>query len=316
MRTAAGRSWLMAVAILATVAPRPAAAGLGDGPALSVPEERLAASLTCPAEFSPWRDPVLLVHGTATNSRDTWSQNYLHVLPAQGFSVCAVDLPDRALGDIQVAAEYVVHAVRAVAAASGRRVDVIGHSQGTLEMRWALRWWPDVARLVDDAISLAGPHHGASGADQFCLTGACAPAVHQMRPPARFLAALNSGDETPGEVGYTSIYSENDELVQPPGSAVLDGAVNVLVQDLCPGRPVHHGGLLHDAAAFALVMDALTYPGPADPSRFDAAACSQPWMPGVNEPVTGNVMLYGPAITAAILHEPVSQEPAVAPYAR
>jgi triacylglycerol lipase len=285
-------------------------------PALSVPEERLATSLTCPAEFVTWRDPVLLVHGTATNSRDTWSQNYLQVLPAKGFSVCAVDLPDRSLGDIQVAAEYVVHAVRTMAAASGRRVAVIGHSQGTLEVRWALRWWPDVRRLVDDDISLAGPHHGASGADQFCFTGSCAPAVHQMRPPARFLAALNTGDETPGEVDYTSIYSANDELVQPPRTAILAGAVNVLVQDLCPGRPVHHGGLVHDAAVFAVVLDALTNPGPADPARFDAAACLRPWMPGVREPVTGNVMLYGPALAAVSVHQRVSDEPPLASYAR
>jgi triacylglycerol esterase/lipase EstA (alpha/beta hydrolase family) len=298
-------------------APHPvAAAPTGEGPALSVTDAKLAASLSCPDEFDRWRDPVLLVHGTATDSRDTWSQNYRHVLPKLGFSVCTVDLPDRSLGDIQIATEYVVHAVRTMAAASGRRVDVIGHSQGTLEIRWALRWWPDVRRLVDDAISLAGPHHGASGADQFCLSGSCAPAVHQMRPPARFLAALNNGDETPGDVDYTSIFSSNDELVQPPRSAVLAGAVNVLVQDLCPGRPVHHGALLYDAVVFALVFDALSHPGPADPARFDAATCAQPWMPGVAEPVTTNVVLYGPALMAVGAHRAVAEEPPLAPYAR
>jgi triacylglycerol lipase len=317
MRTVPRRRWLSALAVFAVLVPRPvAAAPVGDGPTLSVAEERLAASLSCPAEFVPWRDPVLLVHGTATDSRATWSQNYLHVLPTLGFSVCTVDLPDRSLGDIQVAAEYVVHAVRTMAAASGRRVDVIGHSQGTLEMRWALRWWPDIRHLVDDAISLAGPHHGASGADQFCLTGSCAPAVHQMRPPAHFLAALNSSDETPGDVDYTSIFSSNDELVQPPRSAMLDGAVNVLIQDLCPGRPVHHGALLYDAGVFALVLDALSHPGPADPSRFDPATCHQAWMSGVEEPVTTNVMLYGPALVAVSVHSTVAEEPPLATYAR
>jgi triacylglycerol lipase len=307
------------VAVLAAIAlsgllPRPANAA--DGPALTVSDEKLAASLSCPSDFVPWRDPVLLIHGTATNSGDSWSQNYLRVLPAQGFSVCAVDLPDRSLSDIQVAAEYVVHAIRVMAAASGRPVAVIGHSQGTLEMRWALRWWPDVRPLVSDAISLAGPHHGASGADQVCLTGSCAPAVHQMRPPARFLAALNSQDETPGGVDYTSIFSANDELVQPPRSAVLDGAVDVLVQDLCPGRSVHHGAFLYDAAVYALVFDALTHPGPADRARFDPATCSEALMPGVDEPVTTNVMLYGNALAAVFVHPTVTEEPPLAPYAR
>ena len=205
--------------------------------------------------------------------------------------------------------------VRTMAAASGRQVDVIGHSQGTLEMRWALRWWPDVRRHVDDAISLADPHHGASGADQFCPMDSCAPAVHQMRPPARFLTALNSHDETPGG-DHTSVFSANDELVQPPRSAVLDGAVNVLVQDLCPGRPVHHGALLYDAVVFAVVLDALSNPGPADLSRFDPATCHQAWMPGVAEPVTTNVILYGPAFLAVTAHDKTSEEPPLAPYAR
>jgi pimeloyl-ACP methyl ester carboxylesterase len=311
------RHWLGALAVVALLAPRPVAAGpAGDGPALSVPQAQLAASLSCPAEFSPWLDPVLLVHGTATNSRDSWSQNYSHVLPARGFSVCTVDLPDRALDDIQVSTEYVVNAVRTIAAASGRRVDVIGHSQGTLEMRWALRWWPDMASLVDDFISLAGPHHGASGAEQVCFTGSCAPAVQQMRPPSHFLAALNRGDETPGDVDYTSIFSSNDELVQPPRSAMLDGAVNIFVQELCPGRPVHHGALLYDAVVFALVNDALTHEGPAGPARFDAATCTQAWMPGMAEPVTTNVVLYGPAFAAVLAHSTVAEEPPLAPYAR
>lgn len=310
------RSWLAALAVLVLAAPRTGAATAEDGPALSVTEERLAASLACPVTFKPDRDPVLLVHGTATNSDDSWSENYVRVLPPLQFSVCTVDLPDRSLSDIQIATEYVVHAIRTMAAASGRQVDVIGHSQGTLEMRWALRWWPDVRRHVDDAISLAGPHHGASGADQFCPLDSCPPAVHQMRPPARFLNALNSHDETPGDVDHTSVFSANDELVQPPRSALLDGAVNVMVQDLCPARPVHHGALLYDAVAFAVVLDALSNPGPADLSRFDPATCHQAWMPGMTEPVTTNVALYGGAFLAVTRHYKTSEEPPLAHYAR
>jgi hypothetical protein len=137
-----------------------------------------------------------------------------------------------------------------------------------------------------------------------------------MRFGSHFLTALNRGDETPGDVDYTSVFSQNDELVQPPSSARLDGAVNVLVQDLCPGRSVHHGGALHDAAVFAVVLDALTHPGPADPARVDRAACLRPWMPGVDEPVTGNAMLYGPAFLALLQHDTVPAEPPLAPYAR
>lgn len=308
------RRRLVMAAVLATLAARPVAAA--GGPELSVTEDRLAAGLSCPAPFGGEHEAVLLVHGTATNAHDSWSWNYLRALPPLGFSVCTVELPDRALGDIQVATEYVVHAIRTVAGASGRRVDVIGHSQGSLELRWALRWWPDVRNLVDDYVSLGGPHHGASGADQVCATGSCAPAAQQMRTGARFLAALNGGDETPGAVDYTSVFSADDELVQPPATAKLDGAVNVLVQDLCPGRFVHHVGLVHDPAVFDLVLGALTRPGPADVTRFDTATCERAWMPGVTEPVTGNVMLYGPALLAVMVHDTVDEEPPLAAYAR
>src|SRR5687768_2141666 len=82
---------------------RPAAA---DGPPLSVPEATLAAALSCPATFASAEDPVLLVHGTAVNSEEHWGWNYAAVLPDLGYDVCTVELPDRAMSDIQVASEY------------------------------------------------------------------------------------------------------------------------------------------------------------------------------------------------------------------
>jgi triacylglycerol lipase len=305
---------VVAAALLVGVLPRPGVAA--DGPTLSVAADRLEGSLSCPGTFSPLRAPVLLVHGTATDSRDSWAWNYTRVLRDLGIPVCTVDLPDRALGDIQVSAEYVVHAIRAVAAASGKRVAVMGHSQGNLEVRWALRWWPDLRPLVDDVISLGGPQHGASGADQVCLTGSCAAAAQQMRHGARFLAALNAGDETPGDSDYTSVFSATDELVQPPSTAVLNGGVNIEVQQLCPGRPVHHGGLLYDFVVYSVVVDALTHPGPARPARLAGDICLHTSMPGVAEPFTGNAVLYGPAFLALVQYQkPVAEEPPLATYA-
>lgn len=94
-----------------------------------------------------------------------------------------------------------------------------------LQTRWAMRWWPDLAGKIDDVISMAGPHHGAPGADMVCVSGSCAPAVHQMRTGSRFLAALNAGDETPGGGSWTAVVSVFDKLVQPPATARLEGAV-------------------------------------------------------------------------------------------
>src|SRR5207237_1156355 len=81
---------------------------------------------------------VLLVHGTATTATETWPEGLGKTLPLAGFDWCMVQLPDRALGDIQISNQYVVAAVRTLARRTRRRVDLIGHSQGGLQTRWAI----------------------------------------------------------------------------------------------------------------------------------------------------------------------------------
>jgi hypothetical protein len=300
---------------LALAAAAPAGAA---GPALEVPAAQLDQALSCPNGVGqPNREPVLLVHGTGTDSADTWDWNHIPVLSGLGYDVCFVELPDRALGDAQVSTEYVVHAVRAIRAGSGREVDVIGHSQGTLEPRWAMKWWPDVAEAVDDYVSLAGVGHGVASAESLCATGSCFPAAWQMGRGSRFLTALNRGDETPGRGDHTVIYSQSDELVQPFQTSALQGASNVLIQDVCPGRVVQHGQIVGDPVAFRVTLDALSNPGPGDPARAGAAeACTELNIPGGGDPVSGNFRLYSNAAAAIGEYPVVTEEPALKPYAR
>ena len=295
-----------------------------SSPPLTVPEPELAAALSCPVAFTHAdHPPVLLVHGTAITPEQSWAWNYAKVLPGLGYDVCTVRLPDHALGDIQVASDYVVFAVRTMAAASNRRIAVIGHSQGGLEPRWALRWWPDLRSLVDDYVGLASPNHGIYAADACAQSGNCWPAVWQMAENSHFLAVLNSVDEAAVPVSYTNVYSLTDELVQPevptPTSALraATNVTNLAIQDVCPGRPVHHVGLLADAVTFAIVMDALDHEGPADPSRLAASICTQTLMPGVTaaDVAAGNLMVYGDGAIAFSEHSGTPAEPPVAPYA-
>ena len=314
MRKAVTAGFLaLAVVLVSLVAARPAAAA---DPALSVPEGELAAALTCPATFQAnGREPVLLVHGTGATPEDNWGWNYLPVLPQQGWDVCTVRLPNRALGDIQVTSEYVVHAIRTISERSGRKVDVLGHSQGGLQPRWAVRWWEGARAAVDDLITLAAPNHGTVAAAG-CGAAACFPAAHQMKQGSAFITALNGTDETPGDISYTSIYSLTDELVQPAApepTARLEGASNILLQDLCPGRVGEHALLAADAVVYAMVVDAFLQPGPADPSRFDPATCLKTSFDGVSgapffELTFENRRFPDFASTPA--------EPALAPYAR
>lgn len=304
------------VAVLAAVLATARARGEHQTPPLSVPASRLAAALSCPTAFThPGHEPVLLVHGTAVTAGESWAWNYAETLPALGFDVCTVQLPGRALGDIQVSAEYVVHAVRAIAQSTGRKVDVAGHSQGGLEPRWAVKWWPDVRALVDDLVTLATPSHGTAIITVLCPQGGeCPPSVWQMGQGSRFLGALNAGDETPGAVSYTNVYSLNDELVQPAApeaTSALEGGANFLIQGLCPGRPVHHAAQLYDAAVYELVLDAFTSPGPASAARFDPAACADGFMPGVDawDAAAGNALVYGNGAQGFANSPRTSQEP-------
>src|SRR3546814_8807424 len=57
---------------------------------------------------------------------------------------------------MQVSAEYVVNALRRIRADSGRKVAMIGHSQGVTVPRWALKWWPSARDAVDDFVMEAG----------------------------------------------------------------------------------------------------------------------------------------------------------------
>ena len=294
----------MKAALLATLAL--------SGPPLETPAAQLDAALQCPKGIGA--QPVLLVHGTSTNTKESWSWNYQRAIP----QACAVDLPDRALGDIQVAAEYVVHAVRKLHAASGAKVDVIGHSQGPLEPRWAIRWWPDVNEAVDDLVSLSGPHHGAATIDALCSAPECLPAALQMRSNANFLAALNAPDETPGAVDVTSVISLSDGLVIPPSTSELEGATNVVVQDLCPGREVNHWKILGDAATYAIVRDALDHPGGASLERVGTDVCQEDLMPGAtyNDLFAGGFGLARDGGPYAASYPRVREEPELKEYAR
>jgi triacylglycerol lipase len=58
--------------------------------------------------------------------------------------------------------------------------------------------------------------------------------------------------------------------VTPPESARLEGAVNVVVQDVCPGRRVSHSQLPSDDVVVALVLTAI---GPDPLTAPGAVAC-------------------------------------------
>jgi hypothetical protein len=265
------------------------------GPALSVPAATLRAALHCSGSPATGAlEPVLLVPATGVTPEQNYSWNYERAFNAQHRSWCAVTLPFNTLGDIQTAGEYLVYAIRTMHAQAHRRIAVMGHSQGGMSMRWALRFWPDTRTMVDDVIGMAGSNHGTTAVAALCRPGvtSCLPADWQQAAGAQFIAALNSGAETFAGISYTEIFTHTDEVVQPnytdksSSSALHTGAgaiTNVSTQDICPLDLDEHltVGTI-DPVAYALVMDALTHAGPAAPSRISRSVCLRLYQPGVN----------------------------------
>jgi hypothetical protein len=272
-----GGALCAAAALLASLSTAPLRAQTSADPPFDVPVATLAAALDCPHPFThPEHEPVLLVHGTFTSGHEQYSWNWELLLPSRGYDYCVVTYPDRGTGDMQVSAEYVAYAVQEMHRRTGAKIDVVGHSQGGLMPRWAIKWWPSVQAATDDYVMLAGPNHGVALAANAAQSPVpLVPVAYQFAATSNFITALNRDDESPGTVDYSSIYSLTDELVQPTTTPPLDAGHeppnvrNVALQDVCPGRLVDHLTIgTTDRATQELTLDALSHPGPVDPARL------------------------------------------------
>jgi hypothetical protein len=259
------------------------------GPALSVPAAKLEAALACTANVGPGRQAVLFVPGTTVNPREDYSWNWFRAMDRLGRPYCAVTLPFNTTGDTQVASEYVVHAIRSIYATTKRKVQVLGHSQGGTEPRFALRFWPDLRSKVDDYIAFAATNHGSPFIRGLCVPN-CTPALWQQIDNSGYIQAMNSYQETFAGISYTQIYTYFDQFVQPnlddTGTTSLSGPgdiTNVATQEVCPANTAEHIAVgTYDPVAYALAMDALTHDGPADPARIASSVCDEVLMPGVD----------------------------------
>ncbi len=214
-----------------------------------------------PAEATTGKNPVLLVHGLTADSL-SWLV-FKARLERDGFRVFTVDIPDRGFGDIARNSQYVASKVAEIRRVTGAaKVDVIGHSEGGLLARHYIKYRGG-ADQVGRYISLGTPQYGtvlANFSTVFNLASlvGCI-ACYQMTTGSSFLANLNSGDDTPGPVKYTTIYTVYDELVQPYWNAALRNqpVTNVKIQSICPNRVVGHIGLVLDGTTYQIARAAL-----------------------------------------------------------
>jgi pimeloyl-ACP methyl ester carboxylesterase len=285
-----------AAALLVLAAPalaQPSYAPLDQpGPPLSVPIAKLKAALQCePGVTHAKVEPVLLNPATGVTAEQNYSWNWEPALDKLGIPWCTYTAPHSTLDNIETSGEYLVYAIRTMHALADRRIAIMGHSQGGMSMRWALRFWPDTRPMVDDVIGFSGSNHGTTVLSPSLCAAGCPPADWQQLAAANFIGALNSRAETFPGISYTEVYTHTDEVVQPNSGANASAALhtgggaitNVATQDVCPSDVYEHLEIgTVDPVAYALAIDALTHAGPADVARIPKSVCSQVVMPGIN----------------------------------
>jgi triacylglycerol lipase len=232
--------------------------------------------------------PVVLVHGTFGNRSTNW-QTYAPLLANNGYCVFALTYgvdPTGVPGSekfggmtrMQDSALELKKFVAKVRRATGAaKVDLVGHSQGTLMPNYYVKFLGG-AQYVKRYISLAPLWHGTQvsepasifapvfGADDES-TPVCV-ACGQFTSGSRFMQKMREGGVAVDGIDYTNIMTEYDELVVPYSSGREKGMTNVVVQDHCDTDYTEHFEIAADPVAAAVVLNAL------DPAHKRPVPCT------------------------------------------
>jgi len=212
---------------------------------------------------------VLLVpgYGGSTTSLDQLATR----IRAAGLMAIVVPLAGDGTGDLTVQARLLDGYVnRAIGAGSGP-VTVIGYSAGGV-VAWL--WYVDYGGQgrVGKIITLGSPLHGARIAAVGAAfdPGECPVACQQLAPGSALLTRLRQSDRA--RPPWLSLWSTDDQTVQPPDSARLAGAVNLPLQSVCPGADIQHGQLPTAPLVVGLVLRTLAGQGVTAPAPGSCAS--------------------------------------------
>jgi triacylglycerol lipase len=197
----------------------------------------IGAALSPAAILAADPDPILLVHGYRGDP-STWA-NMIANFEANGRTAVAIDLATE--DNVKNAAQI----QKFINDKGWKSVDIVGQSMGGLSSRQYIKFLDK--SVVDAYVSLGTPQYGIWGA---CLL----PQSYggQMCPTSGFLKNLNSGDDTPSPVYWTTIYSRSDGIV-PTSASRLDGGACFVYED--PGVP--HNDMDNDPTIFQHVLMAV-----------------------------------------------------------
>jgi triacylglycerol lipase len=238
-------------------------------------------------------EPLVLVHGFFATG---W-ENFGYLAPMlknAGYCIFTItyglEPGDPYIGGMlpmeQSAQQLGAFVTRVLAATGAKKIDLLGHSEGTLMPQWWLKKLGGAA-VTDKYVALAplyegttvyglstllstlksldpaGFAQGSSSFEQGC--GAC----QEFLAGSDFFKRLYS-DGTMGAPGvrYTTVMSRYDELVVPytSGQMVAPGATNIVLQDVCPLNADEHLFLAFDPTVVRIIENALdpTHARPVD----------------------------------------------------
>jgi triacylglycerol lipase len=210
---------------------------------------------------------VLLVpgYGGSTTALDVLAAR----IRKTGQAPIVVQLAGDGTGDLQAQASVLNGYVnRALAGGSGP-VTVVGYSAGGV-VAWLWDVTYDGKAKARQIITLGSPLHGAElaalGAAD--VPDACPAACQELVPGSAMLTRLQS-TAAATRPPWLSLWTTDDQVVQPPDSAALPGAVNVPLQSVCPGVTIGHGQLPTSPLVVGIVLRTLRSPAPASPGPAD-----------------------------------------------
>ncbi len=249
------------------------AAVVAAGVAVAVAVTRGGATPVARSAAADVPGPVVLVPGYGGSTRSL--QVLATLLKSTGRDAYVLSLPGDGRGDLTDQARALGREVATVRRDTGASsVDVVGYSAGGVVSRL---WVRDEggAALARRVVTLGSPQHGTdlAGLAGDLVPDQCPVACQQLEPGSDLLARLNAGDETPAGPQFVSIWTTADQVVVPPESAQLAGALNFSVQSVCSASRVDHSDLPSDPAVGAMVLREL---GAGPPTPLTAADCASP----------------------------------------
>jgi pimeloyl-ACP methyl ester carboxylesterase len=253
-------------------------------------------------------NPVVLVHGLAANQTVNW-QTMSPLLANNGYCVYSltygtrdeVKFPGYQPGGLvrmeQSARQLRSFVERVLQATSARKVDIVGHSEGSLMPNYFVKFlggrqvvrryvgltplWDGTDLAAAGTLDQLGQTFGFSGPFWAAIDPYCSSCPEFVKG-SEFLRKMNAGGPAVPGVRYTMIITRYDELVIPYTSGVMPGAgvTNIVIQDQCPQDFAEHLALAFDPNAGREILNAL------DPRHAARVECV-PVLPGLGAPTGG-----------------------------